>query len=269
MGPDRLKAFTDGVLAIIVTIMVLEIRAPHDAELTSLRPLVPVTSSYALSFVYLVTYWNNHHHLLHVVDRVTGPILWANAHLLFWLSLVPFATAWIGENHFAAVPMAVYGTVLSLAGVAYLVLQRVIIVSQGSPSVLAAAVGGDLKGRLSPLAYAIAVPLALVNPWAAGALYVAVAAIWLAPDRRIERIVTAHDGRTLALARQLGRVVARRRKWRRRRSAGSVRRPSEGVPRRSTRSDGSRPPSLCSGREDQGCGWRSSRNVATTGWRPE
>ena len=199
MAPDRLKAFTDGVLAIIVTIMVLELRVPHDAALTSLRPLVPVVSSYALSFVYLVIYWNNHHHLLHVTRRVTGATLWANAHLLFWLSLVPFVTAWMGENHFAPVPMAAYSVVLFLAGVAYWVLQRVIIVSQGPESVLAAAIGGDMKGKLSPLAYAIAVPLAFVSPWAAGALYVAVAMMWLIPDRRIERIVTEEDGRSRAL----------------------------------------------------------------------
>jgi uncharacterized membrane protein len=194
MGPDRLKAFTDGVLAIIITIMVLELRAPHEAELASLRPLVPVALSYVLSFVYLVIYWNNHHHLLHVTRRVTGGILWANAHLLFWLSLVPFVTAWAGENHFAPVPMAAYGVVLFLAGIAYLVLQRVIIVSQGPESVLAAAVGGDVKGKLSPLIYAIAVPLAFVRPWLAGALYVGAALMWLTPDRRIERTVAADDG---------------------------------------------------------------------------
>jgi len=189
MGPDRLKAFTDGVLAIIITIMVLELRAPHDAALTSLRPLVPVLLSYALSFVYLIIYWNNHHHLLHVTRRVTGGVLWANAHLLFWLSLVPFVTAWMGENHFAPVPMAAYGVVLFLAGVAYWVLQRVIIASEGRDSALAAAIGGDMKGKLSPLIYAIAIPLAFVRPWIAGMLFVAVAMMWLIPDRRIERIV--------------------------------------------------------------------------------
>jgi uncharacterized membrane protein len=188
MGADRLRAFTDGVLAIIVTIMVLEIRVPHDAALASLRPLVPVLLSYALSFVYLVIYWNNHHHLLHVTRRVTGGILWANAHLLFWLSLVPFVTAWMGENHFMPVPMAAYGIVLFLAAVAYWVLQRVIIASEGPESALAAAVGRDLKGKLSPLAYAIAVPSAFVRPWIAGVLFVAVALMWLVPDRRIERM---------------------------------------------------------------------------------
>jgi uncharacterized membrane protein len=196
MGPERLKAFTDGVLAIIITIMVLELRAPHDAALTSLRPLVPVVLSYALSFVYLIIYWNNHHHLLHVTQRVTGGVLWANAHLLFWLSLVPFATAWMGENHFAPVPMAAYGVVLFLAAVAYLVLQRVIIVSQGPESALAAAVGGDMKGKLSALVYAIAIPLAFVRPWIAGTLYVGAAIMWLTPDRRIERIVAAEEGQS-------------------------------------------------------------------------
>ena len=193
MAPDRLKAFTDGVLAIIITIMVLELRVPHDAALTSLRPLVPVVLSYALSFVYLIIYWNNHHHLLHVTQRVTGGILWANAHLLFWLSLVPFVTAWMGENHFAPVPMAAYGVVLFLAGVAYLVLQRVIIASQGPQSVLAAAVGRDMKGKLSALGYALAIPAAFIRPWIAGMLFVGVAMMWLVPDRRIEDLKTQTD----------------------------------------------------------------------------
>ena len=193
MAPDRLKAFTDGVLAIIITIMVLELRAPHDAALASLRPLVPVVLSYALSFVYLTIYWNNHHHLLHVTRRVTGGILWANAHLLFWLSLVPFVTAWMGENHFAPVPMAAYGVVLFLAGVAYLVLQRAIIRSQGPESVLAAAVGRDMKGKVSALAYALAIPAAFIRPWIAGMLFVGVAMMWLIPDRRIEDLKTQTD----------------------------------------------------------------------------
>jgi uncharacterized membrane protein len=195
VGPERLKAFTDGVLAIIITIMVLELRAPHDAALTSLRPLVPVVLSYALSFVYLIIYWNNHHHLLHVTRRVTGGVLWANAHLLFWLSLVPFVTAWMGENHFAPIPMAAYGVVLFLAAVAYLVLQRVIIVSEGRASVLATAIGRDMKGKLSPLVYALAIPAAFIRPWIAGMLFVGVAMMWLIPDRRIERIVAAEDGK--------------------------------------------------------------------------
>jgi len=193
MGPDRLKAFTDGVLAIIITIMVLELRVPHDAALASLRPLVPVVLSYALSFVYLMIYWNNHHHLLHVTRRVTGGILWANAHLLFWLSLVPFVTAWMGENHFAPVTMAAYGVILFLAGVAYLVLQRVIIISQGPESVLAAAVGRDIKGKVSALLYALAIPAAFIRPWIASMLFVSVAMIWLIPDRRIEHLGTQTD----------------------------------------------------------------------------
>ena len=193
MGPDRLKAFTDGVLAIIITIMVLELRVPHDAALASVRPLVPVVLSYALSFVYLMIYWNNHHHLLHVTRRVTGGILWANAHLLFWLSLVPFVTAWMGENHFAPVTMAAYGVILFLAGVAYLVLQRVIIISQGPESVLAGAVGRDIKGKVSALLYALAVPAAFIRPWIASMLFVSVAMIWLIPDRRIEHLRTQTD----------------------------------------------------------------------------
>lgn len=193
MAPDRLKAFTDGVLAIVVTIMVLELRAPRDSELASLRPLVPVALSYLLSFVYLVIYWNNHHHLLHVTRRVNGGILWANAHLLFWLSLVPFVTAWMGENHFAPVPVAAYGVVLVLAGAAYWVLQRVIVVDQGPGSALAATLGGDSKGKLSVLLYAVAVPAAFVRTWVAGVLYVAVALVWLVPDRRIERIATGEE----------------------------------------------------------------------------
>jgi len=193
MGPDRLKAFTDGVLAIIITIMVLELRVPHDAALASLRPLVPVVLSYALSFVYLMIYWNNHHHLLHVTRRVTGGILWANAHLLFWLSLVPFVTAWMGENHFAPVTMAAYGVILFLAGVAYLVLQRVIIISQGPESVLAGAVGRDIKGKVSALLYALAIPAAFIRPWIASMLFVSVAMMWLIPDRRIEHLKTQTD----------------------------------------------------------------------------
>ncbi|HEY1951746.1 MAG TPA: TMEM175 family protein [Gemmatimonadaceae bacterium] len=192
MNADRLKAFTDGVLAIIVTIMVLELRIPSDGALTSLRPVIPVLLSYVLSFVYIIIYWNNHHHLLHITPRVTGGILWANAHLLFWLSLVPFVTGWMGETHFAPVPTAAYGVVVLFAGVAYWLLQRVIIAAQGPASPLAAAIGGDLKGNVSPLIYAVAIPLALAKPWAAGALYVLVAVIWLIPDRRIERMVAAN-----------------------------------------------------------------------------
>jgi uncharacterized membrane protein len=191
MSADRLKAFTDGVLAIIVTIMVLELRVPHDAALSSLGPVVPVLLSYVLSFVYLIIYWNNHHHLLHITGQVTGGILWANAHLLFWLSLIPFVTAWMGENHFAGIPMVAYGVVLFFSAAAYWILQRVIIASQGAHSALAAAVGSDLKGKLSLLIYAIAILVAFFQPTLAGALYVVVAIMWLLPDRRIERAVTA------------------------------------------------------------------------------
>src|SRR5688572_1113027 len=191
MGKNRLEAFSDGVLAIIITIMVLELRAPHDASLAALQPLWGVFLSYVLSFLYLGIYWNNHHHMLHTTHKVTGGILWANLHLLFWLSLVPFVTGWMGENHFAPVPTAAYGAVLLLAAVAYLILQRAITRSQGPTSALAAAVGRDAKGKLSPVLYAVAIPLALVRPWLAGALYAAVAVLWLAPDRRIERAVAS------------------------------------------------------------------------------
>jgi uncharacterized membrane protein len=189
MSKTRLEAFSDGVIAIIITIMVLELRVPHGAELASLRPLVPVAGSYVLSFVYLGIYWNNHHHMLQVTRRVSGGVLWANLHLLFWLSLIPFVTAWMGENHFAPVPTAAYGVVLLLAAAAYTVLQGTIITAEGRESVLAAAVGGDGKGKLSIALYAIAIPAALVWPWVAGALYAGVAVMWLVPDRRIERVV--------------------------------------------------------------------------------
>jgi uncharacterized membrane protein len=194
MGPGRLEAFSDAVLAIIITIMVLEFRVPHGADLAALRPLLPVLGSYVLSFVYLGVYWNNHHHMLYVTRRVTGGILWANLHLLFWLSLVPFVTGWMGESGFATVPTAVYGGVLLCAAVAYLILQRTIIASQGPRSVLAAAVGPDVKGKLSPALYGAAILLAFVRPWIAGALYVAAALMWLVPDRRIERALAARDG---------------------------------------------------------------------------
>jgi len=189
MIPDRMKTFTDAVFAIIITIMVLDLRVPHDGSLAALRPLVPVAGSYALSFVYLIIYWNNHHHVLHVTQRVTGRVLWANAHLLFWLSLVPFVTAWMGENHFAPVPMAAYGLVLLLSGIAYWVLQHVIIRSDGPHSALANAVGHDVKERVSIAVYAIAIPSAFVRPWIAGVLFVAVAVAWIIPDPRIERVV--------------------------------------------------------------------------------
>jgi TMEM175 potassium channel family protein len=191
MGSTRLEAFSDGVLAIIITIMVLELKVPHGAELSSLAPLLPVLLSYVLSFVYIGIYWNNHHHMLHVTDRVDGAILWANLHLLFWLSLVPFVTGWMGENHFEAAPTALYGVVLLMAGIAYWVLQWTILKRQGSDSVLAEATAHDLKGKLSPVLYVVAIPLAFVHPWMAGALYVAVALMWLIPDTRIEHALAS------------------------------------------------------------------------------
>jgi len=189
MGSNRLEALSDGVLAIIITIMVLEFKVPHDATFASLAPLWPVFLSYVLSFVYLGIYWNNHHHMLHLTRRVSGGILWANLHLLFWLSIVPFNTGWMGENHFAAVPTAVYGVVLLFAAVAYYILQQVIIRSQGPESVLAKAIGTDVKGKLSPVFYLMAIPSAFIHPGIAGALYVGVALMWLVPDLRIERMV--------------------------------------------------------------------------------
>ncbi len=193
MNTDRLEAFSDGVLAILITIMVLELRVPHDTTLAALAPVLPTAVSYLLSFVYIGIYWNNHHHMLYLTRRVDGAILWANLHLLFWLSLVPFVTGWMGENHFAPLPTAAYGVVLLMAGVAYFILQRLIILSQGEHSALAAAVGRDLKGKLSPIIYAAAIPLAFVRPWIAGALYIAVALMWLAPDQRIARVVVQSE----------------------------------------------------------------------------
>ncbi len=192
MPKGRLEAFSDGVLAIIITIMVLELRVPHGGDLTALRPLIPVLLSYILSFVYLGIYWNNHHHMLQATKRVTGLILWANLHLLFWLSLFPFVTGWVGENHFSAVPTAVYGGVLLLAAIAYYLLQGAILRAEGPDSLLATAVGADFKGKLSPLCYAIAIPLAFVSSWIANGLYVAVALMWLVPDRRIERVLASY-----------------------------------------------------------------------------
>jgi uncharacterized membrane protein len=186
MNTTRLEAFSDGVMAILITIMVLELRIPHGSEVRALGPLVPVFLTYVLSYVYLGIYWNNHHHMLHATKRINGRILWANLHLLFWLSLVPFATGWMGENHFAATPTAVYGVVLLAAAIAYFFLQSAIIADQGPGSRLAAAVGTDLKGKISPVLYAIAIPLAFVREWIADAIYVAVALMWLVPDRRIE-----------------------------------------------------------------------------------
>ncbi|HEV8415418.1 MAG TPA: TMEM175 family protein [Bryobacteraceae bacterium] len=189
MEKNRLEAFSDGVLAIIITIMVLELKVPHGADIQALEALLPVFLSYVLSFLYVGIYWNNHHHMFQATKRVSGGILWANLHLLFWLSLFPFFTAWIGENHLASTPTAAYGFVLLMAGVAYYILQYLIIVEQGSNSLLAAAIGRDWKGKLSPLAYLTAIPLAFVSPWIATAIYTAVALAWLIPDRRIERIL--------------------------------------------------------------------------------
>jgi uncharacterized membrane protein len=189
MGRTRLEAFSDGVLAIAITIMVLELKVPHGDSLAVLTPLWGVFLSYVLSFVYLGIYWNNHHHMLHTVHRVTGGILWANLYLLFWLSLVPFVTGWMGENHFAPLPVAVYGVVLLMCAVAYVVLQQAIIASQGPGSVLEQAVGGDWKGYLSPVLYVVGILVSLPLPGLAMAAYTAVAIIWLVPDRRIERVL--------------------------------------------------------------------------------
>jgi uncharacterized membrane protein len=189
MGKGRMEAFSDGVIAIIITIMVLEMKVPHGADLTALRSLIPVFLSYVLSFVFLGIYWNNHHHLLQAAQRVDGRILWANLHLLFWLSLVPFVTNWMGENHFAAWPVALYGAVLLFAALAYVVLTRVLIARHGVNSALANALGGDFKGKLSLLIYGVAIPLAFVMSRVAFALYVVVAVMWLIPDRRIEKVL--------------------------------------------------------------------------------
>ena len=189
MGKGRLEAFSDGVIAIIITIMVLEMKVPHGDNVDDLLPLLPVFLSYMLSFIYVGIYWNNHHHLLHASSKVTGGILWANLHLLFWLSLFPFATGWMGENHFTALPTAVYGVVLLMAAIAFYVLELLIIRSQGPDSVVKKAVGRDLKGKLSPLVYIAAIAATLVAPWIAELLYVLVALIWLIPDRRIEKVL--------------------------------------------------------------------------------
>ena len=192
MKTNRLEAFSDGVLAIIITIMVLDLKVPQTIELAALKPVLPVFLSYVLSYVYVGIYWNNHHHLLHSTQHVSAGILWANLHLLFWLSLFPFATAWMGENHFAATPTATYGFVLLMAAMAYWVLQRAIIARQGRESLLAAAIGRDWKGNLSPVLYLLAIPLAFVSPWVANGLFVLVAALWFIPDRRIERALAEH-----------------------------------------------------------------------------
>lgn len=190
MGKDRLAAFSDGVIAILITIMVLELRVPHGADWRTLAGVAPSFFSYVMSFIYLAIYWNNHHHLLHTVSRVDGLILWANAHLLFWLSLVPAATAWWGDNLSAPVPVAVYGFVLLMPAIAYYLLQKAILHRHGRNSVLAEALGRDLKGKLSPVLYAAAIGLAFIYPWASVAIYVLVAVIWLVPDRRIENKIS-------------------------------------------------------------------------------
>lgn len=187
MSKNRLEAFSDGVLAIIITIMVLELKVPHGTDPSVLAPMLPVFGSYVLSFLYVGIYWSNHHHLLHSMQRVGGGALWANLHLLFWLSLLPFATGWMGENHLAAIPTALYGFILMMAGVAYYILSRTIIAIDGKDSILATAIGRDVKGVLSVLVYFVAMFLAFANPWVANALYFTVAIMWLIPDRRIER----------------------------------------------------------------------------------
>jgi uncharacterized membrane protein len=187
MGKTRLEAFSDGVIAIIITIMVLEMRAPHGAELAALGAVLPVFGSYVLSFVHVGIYWNNHHHLLHTARQVSGGILWANLHLLFWLSLVPFVTAWMGENHFERQPVALYGVVMLMSGVAYYILETVLMRHHGPESALRAAVGKDFKGVISVVMYALAIAVSFANNWIALAIYIGVALMWLIPDRRIER----------------------------------------------------------------------------------
>ena len=190
MGKGRIEAFSDGVIAIIITIMVLELKAPHDSNFSSLLDLTPAFLSYLLSFIYIGIYWNNHHHLIHAVHQASAGIMWANLHLLFWLSMVPFVTAWMGENHFTAVPTAIYGVVLLLAAVSYFILQIVIVSKHGKGSTLAVSIGRDTKGKLSIALYATSIPLALLIPWAACIVYVLVAVMWLIPDRRIESALT-------------------------------------------------------------------------------
>ena len=194
MPKNRLEAFSDGVLAIIITIMVLEMKVPHGDSIADLQRLWPVFLSYILSFIYLGIYWNNHHHMMHAVRRVTGGVLWANLHLLFWLSLFPFVTGWMGENHFSRFPTALYGVVLLMAAIAYWILQKALIASEGRNSLLARAIGGDFKGNLSVLIYAAAIPLAFYNQWIAQICYVSVALIWLVPDKRIEKVMVAKRG---------------------------------------------------------------------------
>lgn len=186
MHKGRLEAFSDGVIAIIITIMVLELKVPHGAEISALKPLIPVLLCYIMSFIYIGIYWSNHHHLLQAVKHVNGAVLWANLHLLFWLSLVPFVTSWMGENNFSSFPVAIYGSVLTLAAVAYFILVRVLLASHGSDSLLASAIGNDIKGKMSIVIYAVAIVLSFIQPVVASLLYALVALIWLVPDRRIE-----------------------------------------------------------------------------------
>ena len=189
MTTNRMEAFSDGVIAIIITIRVLELRPPHDTSLAGLRPLIPVMGSYVMSFIYLGIYWNNHHHLLHVTNHIDGRALWANLHLLFWLSLIPFVTAWMGENHFSQWPVALYGMVLVMAAIAYTILVFTLLAAPGN-ELLASALGSDFKGKISIVIYVVGIGLSLVNSWIGLALYVAVAVMWLIPDRRIERKIT-------------------------------------------------------------------------------
>ena len=193
MGKGRLEAFSDGVIAIIITIMVLEMKVPHGDSFEALAPLVPVFLSYVLSFVYVGIYWNNHHHMLQACRKISGSVLWANLHLLFWLSLFPFATGWMGENHFSAIPSALYGVVLLMAAIAYLMLQRTIIASEGAASILKSAVGGDWKGKLSPFLYLLAIVSTFFVQWLAQAIYIFAALLWLVPDRRIEHVLQQRE----------------------------------------------------------------------------
>lgn len=193
MNRTRLEAFSDGVMAIIITIMVLEIKVPHGNDFNVLKPLIPVVISYVLSFIYIGIYWNNHHHMMHTVKRVSGGILWANLHLLFWLSLVPFVTGWIGENHFDPIPMAMYGIVLLMAAIAYFILQTQIIKIQGEHSLLAKAIGNDIKGKISPILYALGIGSNFISQWISGSFYILVALIWLIPDKRIEVILRSES----------------------------------------------------------------------------
>jgi uncharacterized membrane protein len=193
MGKNRMEAFFDGVVAVIITIMVLEMKVPHGDSIESLSPLIPVLLSYVLSFVYVGIYWNNHHHMMHACHKATGSMLWANLHLLFWLSLMPFTTGWMAENHFTTLPVAAYGVVLLMAAIAYFTLQQRIIASQGEGSVLKKAIGNDWKGRLSPVLYLSAIILSFWSPWVSVSIYVCVALVWVVPDRRIERVIAGNE----------------------------------------------------------------------------